>query len=171
MFSFKGFTTQDRNTHLEHLEDDIINRGTKGGENAINFLKSIRNMLSGSSSKKVNMTVKWDGAPAIICGTNPENGKFFVGTKAVFNKNPKINYTNADIRKNHSGELAIKLTIALRELSRLGIKGVLQGDFLFAQSDLKKIDMDGDAMISFTPNTITYAVPVASNIGRQISRA
>ena len=171
MFSFKGFTTQDRNTHLEHLEDDIINRGTKGGENAINFLKSIRNMLAGSSNKKVNMTVKWDGAPAIICGTNPENGKFFVGTKAVFNKNPKINYTNADIRKNHSGDLATKLSIALRELSRLGIKGVLQGDFLFTQSDLKKIDMDGDAMISFTPNTITYAVPVASNVGRQISRA
>ena len=171
MFSFKGFTTQDRNTHLEHLEDDIINRGTKGGENAINFLKSIRNMLAGSSNKKVNMTVKWDGAPAIICGINPENGKFFVGTKAVFNKNPKINYTNADIRKNHSGELAGKLILALRELSRLGIKGVLQGDFLFAKSDLKKIDMDGDAMISFTPNTITYAVPVASNIGRQISRA
>ena len=171
MFSFKGFTTQDRNTHLEHLEDDIINRGSKGGQNAINFLKSIRNMLAGSSNKKVNMTVKWDGAPAIICGTNPENGKFFVGTKSVFNKNPKINYTNADIRKNHSGELATKLSIALRELSRLGIKGVLQGDFLFAQSDLKKIDMDGDAMISFTPNTITYAVPVASNIGRQIARA
>ena len=171
MFSFKGFTTQDRNTHLEHLEDDIINRGTKGGENAINFLKSIRNMLAGSSNKKVNMTVKWDGAPAIICGTNPENGKFFVGTKAVFNKNPKINYTNADIRKNHSGDLATKLSIALRELSRLGIKGVLQGDFLFTQSDLKKIDIDGDAMISFTPNTITYAVPVASNVGRQISRA
>ena len=171
MFSFKGFTTQDRNTHLEHLEDDIINRGSKGGQNAINFLKSIRNMLAGSSNKKVNMTVKWDGAPAIICGTNPENGKFFVGTKSVFNKNPKINYTNADIRKNHSGELATKLSIALRELSRLGIKGVLQGDFLFAKSDLKKIDMDGDAMISFTPNTITYAVPVASNVGRQISRA
>ena len=171
MFSFKGFTTKDRNTHLEHLEDDIINRGSKGGQNAINFLKSIRNMLAGSSTKKVNMTVKWDGAPAIICGTNPENGKFFVGTKSVFNKNPKINYTNADIRKNHSGELANKLTIALRELSRLGIKGVLQGDFLFAQSDLKKIDMDGDAMISFTPNTITYAVPVSSNIGRQIARA
>jgi len=171
MFSFKGFTTTERNTHLEHLEDDIINRGTQGGQNAINFLKSIRDMLAGSSNKKVNMTVKWDGAPAIICGINPENGKFFVGTKSVFNKNPKINYTNADIRKNHSGDLATKLSIALRELSRLGIKGVLQGDFLFAKSDLKKIDMDGDAMISFTPNTITYAVPVASNIGRQISRA
>ena len=171
MFSFKGFQTQKKNKHLEHLEDQIIDDGSKGCRNAVNFLKSIRNMLAGQSGKKVNMTVKWDGAPAVICGINPENGKFFVGTKAVFNKNPKINYTNADIRKNHSGELAGKLILALRELSRLGIKGVLQGDFLFAKSDLKKIDMDGDAMISFTPNTITYAVPVASNIGRQIARA
>ncbi len=171
MFSFKGFTTQDRNTHLEHLEDDIINRGSKGGENALNFLRSVRDMLAGSSRKKVNMTVKWDGAPAIICGINPENGKFLVGTKSVFNKNPKVNYTNADIRKNHSGELATKLSIALRELSRLGIKGVLQGDFLFAASDLKSATIDGEKMITFTPNTITYAVPVNSSIGRQISRA
>jgi len=171
MFSFKGFTTTDRNTHLEHLEDDIINRGSKGGENALNFLRSVRNMLAGSSSKKVNMTVKWDGAPAIICGINPENGKFFVGTKSVFNKNAKVNYTNADIRKNHSGELATKLSIALRELSRLGIKGVLQGDFLFAASDLKSATIDGESMITFTPNTITYAVQADSGIGRQISRA
>jgi hypothetical protein len=171
MFSFKGFTTQDKNTHLEHLEDDIINRGTKGGENALNFLRSVRDMLAGSSRKKVNMTVKWDGAPAIICGIDPENGKFFVGTKSVFNKNPKVNYTNADIRKNHSGELATKLSIALRELSRLGIKGVIQGDFLFAASDLKSATIDGESMITFTPNTITYAVQADSGIGKQISRA
>ena len=171
MFSFKGFTTQDKNTHLEHLEDDIINRGSKGGENALNFLRSVRDMLAGSSSKKVNMTVKWDGAPAIICGIDPENGKFFVGTKSVFNKNPKVNYTSADIRKNHSGELATKLSIALRELSRLGIKGVLQGDFLFAASDLKSATIDGESMITFTPNTITYAVQASSGIGKQISRA
>ena len=171
MFSFKGFTTQDKNTHLEHLEDDIINRGSKGGENALNFLRSVRDMLAGSSRKKVNMTVKWDGAPAIICGINPENGKFFVGTKSVFNKNPKVNYTSADIRKNHSGELATKLSIALRELSRLGIKGVLQGDFLFAASDLKSATIEGESMITFTPNTITYAVQADSGIGRQISRA
>jgi hypothetical protein len=171
VFSFKGFITKERNVHLEHLEDDIINRGSKGGENAINFLKSVRNMLAGSSGKKVNMTVKWDGAPAIICGINPENGKFFVGTKSVFNKNPKINYTTGDIRKNHSGALAEKLTIALRELSRLGINGVLQGDFLFSQSDLKKANIDGDNMITFTPNTITYAVPVDSSIGKRIARA
>src|SRR6056300_982226 len=138
MFNFKGFLTQDKNTHLEHLEDDIINRGAVGGDNAINFLKSVRNMLAGTTGSKTNITVKWDGAPAIICGINPENGKFFVGTKSVFNKNPKVNYSTGDIRKNHSGALAEKLSVALRELSRLGIKDVLQGDLLFTQSDLKR---------------------------------
>ena len=171
MFSFKGFFTKEKNTHLEHLEDDIINRGSKGGDNAINFLKSVRNMLAGSSGKKVNMSVKWDGAPAIICGINPENGQFFVGTKSVFNVTPKINYTSADIRRNHSGELANKLSIALRELSKLRISGILQGDFLFSKSDLKSATIDGENMITFTPNTITYAVPVDSVIGKRILRA
>ena len=171
MFSFKGFFTKEKNTHLEHVEDDIINRGSKGGQNAINFLKSIRNMLAGSSGKKVNMSVKWDGAPAIICGINPENGQFFVGTKAVFNVNPKINYTSSDIRRNHTGELANKLNIALRELKKLNISGILQGDFLFSKSDLKTASIDGEDMITFTPNTITYAVPVNSDIGKRIKRA
>ena len=171
MFSFKGFFTKEKNTHLEHVEDDIINRGSKGGENAINFLKSIRNMLAGSSGKKVNMSVKWDGAPAIICGINPENGQFFVGTKSVFNVTPKINYTSSDIRRNHSGELVNKLNIALRELKKLNISGILQGDFLFSKSDLKTAKIDGEDMITFTPNTITYAVPVDSDIGKKINRA
>ena len=115
MFSFKGFFTKDKNTHLEHLEDDIINRGSDGGENAINFLKAVRNMLAGSG-KGTNMTVKWDGAPAIICGVNPENGKFFVGTKSVFNKTPKINYTARDIARNHGGVVADKLRVCLANL-------------------------------------------------------
>ena len=171
MFSFKGFITKEKNTHLEHVEDDIINRGSKGGVNAINFLKSVRNMLAGSSGKKVNMSVKWDGAPAIIAGINPENGKFFVGTKSVFNVTPKINYTVGDIKKNHSGQLANKLTIALRELAKLNITGILQGDFLFDKSDLKPATIDGENMITFTPNTITYAVPINSDIGKRIRRA
>ncbi len=169
MFSFKGFQTQDKNTHLEHLEDDIINRGAKGGDNAINFLKSVRNMLAGSSGG-VNMTVKWDGAPAIICGVNPENGKFFVGTKSVFNKTPKINYTSRDIARNHSGVVADKLNVCLVNLSRLRIKGILQGDLLFT-NDLKAINIDGEKMVSFTPNTITYAVPIKSDLGRRIIKA
>ena len=169
MFSFKGFQTQDKNTHLEHLEDDIINRGAVGGENAVNFLKAVRNMLAGSG-KGTNMTVKWDGAPAIICGVNPENGKFFVGTKSVFNKNPKINYTSRDISRNHSGVVADKLNVCLANLSRLRIKGILQGDLLFT-NDLKAINIDGEKMVSFTPNTITYAVPMSSDLGRRIMKA
>ena len=97
MFSFKGFITKDRNVHLEHLEDDIINRGSKGGENAINFLKSVRDMLAGSSRAKVNMTVKWDGAPAVFAGTDPRDGKFFVAKKGIFNKNPKVYKTDAEV--------------------------------------------------------------------------
>jgi len=170
MFSFKGFQTQDTNTHLEHLEDDIINRGSKGGENAIQFLKSVRNMLAGSSRGKANVTVKWDGAPAIICGINPENGKFFVGTKSVFNVTPKINYTNRDIDNNHGGEVAKKLKVCLAYLSKLNIKGILQGDLLFTD-DTKMISIDGEKMVSFTPNTITYAMPVDSDIGRKIISA
>ena len=171
MFSFKGFITTEKNTHLEHLEDDIINRGSEGGKNAVNFLKSVRNMLAGSASGRVNMSVKWDGAPAIIAGRNPENGKFFVGTKSVFNKTPKINYTPGDIARNHSGPVAAKLLVCLRELKRLGITGIYQGDLLFTKGDTKVANIDGERMITFTPNTITYAVPVSSSLGRKIIRA
>ena len=170
MFSFKGFFTNDKNTHLEHLEDDIINRGSKGGVNAINFLKAVRDMLAGHSGTKINTTVKWDGAPAIICGVNPENGKFFVGTKSVFNVTPKINYTTADIRQNHSGAVAQKLSVCLAHLSTLNIKQILQGDLLFT-NDTKSVSIDGEKMISFTPNTITYAVQASSGIGKKIARA
>ncbi len=170
MFNFKGFLTQDKNTHLEHLEDDIINRGAVGGDNALNFLKSVRNMLAGTTGSKTNITVKWDGAPAIICGINPENGKFFVGTKSVFNKSPKINYTVADIRKNHGGVVAQKLEVCLANLKRLNIKGILQGDLLFT-NDKKVLSIDGEKMLSFTPNTITYAVPQNSGIGKRIANA
>ena len=170
MFSFKGFFTKDKNTHLEHLEDDIINRGSKGGVNAINFLKAVRDMLAGHSGTKINTTVKWDGAPAIICGVNPENGKFFVGTKSVFNVTPKINYTTADIRRNHSGAVAQKLSVCLSHLSSLNIKQILQGDLLFT-NDKKAVSIGGDKMISFTPNTITYAVQASSGIGKKIARA
>ena len=170
MFNFKGFLTNDKNTHLEHLEDDIINRGSSGGVNAINFLKSVRDMLAGNSGAKINTTVKWDGAPAIICGVNPENGKFFVGTKSVFNKTPKINYTTADIRQNHSGAVAQKLSVCLNHLSSLNIKQILQGDLLFT-NDKKMAAIRGEKMITFTPNTITYAVQADSSIGKKIARA
>ena len=171
MFSFKGYSSSGTNTHLEHLEDSIINDGAKGGRNAIAFLKSLQKMLVGNSSKKVNVTVKWDGAPAIVCGINPENNKFFVGTKSVFNRTPKINYTVSDINRNHSGPVAAKLAVCLRELKKLGIRGIVQGDLLFTNEDKKLVSIDGQSMISFTPNTITYAFPVDSPAGRRVARA
>ena len=171
MYSFKQFLSEARNTHLEHLEDEIINNGYEGGLNAVEFLKSLRNMLTGSSRRKLNVSVKWDGAPAVFCGTNPENGKFFVGSKSVFNVTPKINYTQADIRRNHSGGLVDKLSVCLKELPKLNIKGVVQGDLLFTPGDLKSVTIRGEDAIAFTPNTITYAVPENTDLARKIKRA
>ena len=162
MQGFQEFLTEARNTHLEHLEDEIINNGTKGAKTSIEFLKSIKKMLQGGKGGS-SISVKWDGAPAVFCGINPENGKFFVGTKSIFNATPKINYTNADIKRNHGGALADKLMVALKYLSKLGIKGVLQGDLLFTSDDKKTATVDGQKSIIFTPNTITYAVPVVKS--------
>ncbi len=157
---------------MEHLEDEMWNGGSVGVKNALNFARGVAEMLSGSSSSSVNITTKWDGAPAIICGINPENKKFFVGTKSVFNKaTPKINYTNSDIDKNHSGDLANKLKTALKHLSKLGIKNVIQGDFMFSSSDLGSMKVDGESHITFTPNTITYAVKDGGPIAKEIKNA
>ena len=171
MYSFKQYLSESKNTHLEHLEDEIINNGYEGGLNAVEFLKSLRNMLVGSSGRKVNVSVKWDGAPAVICGVNPENGKFFVGSKSVFNVTPKINYTPADIRKNHKGGLVDKLIVALKELKKLNIKGVVQGDFLYTPDEIKTATIRGEKVITFTPNTITYAIPSDSNLENRILKS
>ena len=159
MQKFQDYLVEDKNTHLEHLEDEIINNGSKGAKTAIEFLKSIKQMLQGGSGGST-VSVKWDGAPAVFCGINPENKKFFVGTKSIFNKTPKINYTNADISRNHGGALADKLKICLKYLPSLGISGILQGDLLFTSGDKKTATVAGQKSIVFTPNTITYAVPV-----------
>ena len=161
MQGFKQVLNEDRNTHLEHLEDEIINNGTSGAKTSIEFLKSIKKMLQGGKGGST-VSVKWDGAPAIFCGINPENGRFFVGTKSIFNATPKINYTVSDISRNHGGALADKLAVALKYLPSLGIKGVIQGDLLFTDDDKKMANVNGEKSVVFTPNTITYAVPVAS---------
>jgi len=165
------FLTEDKNTHLEHLEDDILNNGMAGGQNAINFLSSLSDMLEGNTKRPMNVTVKWDGAPAIFAGTNPENGKFFVGSKSIFNKTPKINYTDADIRKNHGGGLAEKLQVALKYFPALGISGIWQGDLLYTDNDLGRETIDDEKMLVFTPNTITYAIPDHSILAARIKRS
>jgi hypothetical protein len=163
---------EGKNVHLEHLEDNVLNNGVSGARESINFLRSLRNMLAGHSDVKVNVTTKWDGAPAIFCGINPENGKFFVGTKSVFNKNAKLNYTDADIDENHPSEgLNDKLKIALAYLPKLGIKGILQGDMMFTKDDLKHETIDGEEYLIFQPNTIVYAVPTNTKLAKMMQAA
>ena len=162
-------TKEGKNVHLEHIEDEVLNRGVIGARESIDFLRSLRNMLAGHAETKVNITTKWDGAPAIFAGINPENGKFFVGTKSVFNKNAKLNYTEDDIDVNHpSGGLNEKLKVALRYLPKLGIKGVLQGDMMFSKGDLKRETIDGESYVIFQPNTIVYAVPTDSKLAQSM---
>jgi hypothetical protein len=173
--NFTEYLTEGKegaNLHLEHIEDEVLNRGVVGARSAINFLQSLRDMLAGNSASKVNITTKWDGAPAVFAGTNPENGKFFVGTKGVFNVNPKLNYTDEDIDRNHPAEgLNKKLKVALRYLPKLGIRGILQGDMMFTKGDLKKERIDGEEYIVFQPNTIVYAVPTDSKLAQMMMAA
>ena len=173
---FAQFLTEAKkegaNLHLEHIEDEVLNRGVAGTREAINFLRSLRDMLAGHSESKINVTTKWDGSPAVFCGINPDNGKFFVGTKGVFNANAKLNYTDADIDTNHSGEgLNAKLKVALRYLPKLGIKGVLQGDMMFSKGDVKSQTIDGVEYITFQPNTLVYAVPTESKLAKTMLAA
>jgi len=159
-----------KNLHLEHIEDEILNYGIDGGRASINFLQSLRDMLAGSARSSVNMTVKWDGAPAIFAGVDPEDGKFFVAKKSVFNVSPKLYKTNAEVDADLSGSLNEKFKVALAEFSKLGIKGVLQGDLMFT-NDVSKENIDGISYYTFQPNTIVYAVPVDSNFGKIINKA
>jgi len=166
---FINESKEGKNVHLEHLEDEVLNNGVAGSKASINFLRSLKDMLASSSESKVNVTTKWDGAPAIICGINPENDKFFVGTKGVFAKNPKLNYTNADIDANHPGEgLNVKLKIALKYLKKLNIDGILQGDMMFTKDDIKKETINGEKYITFQPNTLVYAIPEDSKLAKTI---
>ena len=160
-----------KNLHLEHIEDEILNFGVDGGRAAINFLRSLRDMLSGSARSSVSMTVKWDGAPAIFTGIDPSDGKFFVAKKSVFNINPKLYKTDAEIDADLSGELNAKFKVALSEFSKLGIKGVLQGDLMFVKDMVKKEKIDGVNYYTFQPNTIVYAVPVDSDLGQFINKS
>lgn len=156
-----------KNTHLEHLEDEILNRGSAGAEDVISVLQSADDILTGKSND-LGITTKWDGAPAVVCGTCPQTGKFFVGTKSVFNKTtPKICYTESDIDQWYQGALASKLKTCLQYLSQLRIIGIVQGDLLFTDDVIPGV-IGKNKVLTFTPNTITYTVPVGSEAANQI---
>jgi len=167
--NFQEFITESKNTHMTHIEDKVLYGGVKGTREAILALRSLRDMLKGEHDG--NVSVKWDGAPAIFCGTDPSDGKFFVAKKGIFNKNPKVYKTDADIDADTSGDLSVKLKEALKYLPELGIKGVIQGDFLYSKSDLSVATIKGEKYLTFHPNTIVYALPVKSDGAKAVKKS
>ena len=171
MIKFSQHITESKNLHMTHAEDSVLDGGVVGTRNVINYFRSIRDMLSGKAGSAVNISVKWDGAPAIFAGKDPSDGKFFIAKKGVFNKNPKIYKTEQEIDNDIAGDLNNKFKVALKELSKLGIEGVIQGDFLYTKDDLQKTTIDGESYITFHPNTIVYAIPEKSELARKIQRS
>ena len=168
MLRFNDFLIEQKNTHMTHVEELIFMKGVEGTRQAIEFLRDVRNALTSNSKSKVNITVKWDGAPAIFAGTDPSDGKFFVAKKGIFNKNPKVYKSEKEI--DVGGELGEKFKIAFRNFKDLGIKGVIQGDLMFT-NDVKTENIDGKAYLTFQPNTIVYAVEKDSELGKMINKA
>jgi len=154
---FKNFITEQKNTHMTHIEDKVLYGGVNGTRQAINALRELRDMLSGQTKSK--LSTKWDGAPAIFCGTDPSDGNFFIAKKGIFNKNPQLFKSAQEIDAELSGDLAVKMKLALKHVPELGIKGIIQGDFLFSTGDTSNEVIEGDKYTTFHPNTIIYAIP------------
>ena len=176
MKSFSSYLAEAaKNTHMTHIEDAVIYGGVNGARQSINALRELRDMLAGQTESKTDVTVKWDGAPAVFCGIVPaENekaGQFFVGKKSVFNVEPKYYTTPEEVDADTSGDLAAKLKSALKYLRGVVTEGVFQGDFMFGEGDVTTEMIDGTNYYVFQPNTIVYAVPVDSDAGREIKAA
>jgi len=161
--NLKQHIAEAKNTHMTHIEDMVIDGGVDGARAAIFALRDLRDMLAGSTNDTKQITVKWDGAPAVFAGIDPSDGKFFVAKKGIFNKNPMVYKSVKEVKADTSGDLAAKLTVAFQELKKLGIKtGVYQGDIMFTKKDLKNQTIDGKKYVTFHPNTIVYAIPVGA---------
>jgi hypothetical protein len=169
MQTFKSTLTEQKNTHMTHIEDKVLYGGVDGTRQAIMALRSLRDMLKGTHEGSIS--VKWDGAPAVFCGIDPRDKKFFVAKKGIFNKNPKVYKTDADIDADTSGDLNAKLKLCLKYLPELGIKGVVQGDLLFTSGDVKTSKIKGDRFVTFHPNTIMYAIPAGTPAATIVKKA
>ena len=166
---FREYITEQKNTHMTHIEDKVLYGGVNGTREAILALRSLRDMVGGVHDGRVS--VKWDGAPAVFAGIDPRDGKFFVAKKGIFNKSPKVYKTDADIDADTSGDLNTKMKLALEHLPSLGIRGVVQGDFLFSSSDVKTKKIKGKSYVTFHPNTIVYAIPSGTQMAREVKSA
>jgi len=167
MENFKSYITEKKNTHMTHIEDMVIYGGVNGTREAIMALRELRDMLQGQKEGKVS--VKWDGAPAIFAGIDPSDGEFFVAKKGIFNKSPKVYKSTDDVDADTSGDLADKLKLALHYLPELGIKNVVQGDFLYGSRDLSTNTIKGKKYLTFHPNTLIYAVPAGTPMAKDIA--
>ena len=172
---------EDKNTHLDHAEELVFIQGTEGIKRAVGTFTKLLNTLDGQGGGDA-ITTKWDGSPAVFAGTDPEDGKFFVGTKGVFAQKAKLNKSPEDIETNHpdttkndepvsKAGLRSKLNTSLEHLKDLGIEGVLQGDLLFTKGDLKQVTIEGKPHLAFKPNTITYVVPADSKTAKEMQAA
>ena len=164
---FKQYITEQKNTHMTHIEDKVLYGGVAGTREAILALRSLRDALGGVHDGRVS--VKWDGAPAVFAGVDPRDGRFFVAKKGIFNKSPVVYKTNADIDADTSGDLNAKLKLALKHFPSLGIKGVIQGDFLFGPGDVKTKKIKGKQYVTFHPNTIVYAIPANTEMAKEVT--
>jgi len=161
------FLNEKKLSHIEHLEDLVYQ---KSGKDLVQDLYKLVSSLS--SGQGMTWQAKLDGAPAIVAGWHPENGKFFVGTKSLFNKTPKVNYTAKDVDVNHKGGLAVKLKDALTHLESVIPKGkIYQGDFMFSKADISTKKIDGKSYYTFKPNTLLYAIPTDTPLGKEIAKA
>ena len=152
--------------HLEHLEDEMLNYGVRGCHAAVDFLRELRKMVGRKPTGSM-MQTKWDGAPSVVCGKHPYTGRFFVGTKSVFNiTEPKLCYFDDDVDTYYQGDLANKLKASLEHFKKLDIGGVIQGDLLYTD-DVVEEEINGQKLYTFRPNTITYAIPVDHPLGEQ----
>jgi len=153
-------------THLEHPEDLMVDHGVAGYHHAVEALKDVHHKLSGQFNT-TKVTEKYDGSPSIVAGIDPKTNRFFVATKSAFNKDPKINYTNEDILKNHGHApgLVSKLQAALEHLPKVfPKKGVYQGDLMHTADDVHEVGKE----VSFTPNTLMYSTDKKGEEGKKI---
>ena len=160
--------------HLEHLEDEMLNYGSEGCAASVSFLEELAKMLGHKSSATGFLQTKWDGAPSVVCGTDPATDIFFVGTKSVFNKiDPKLCASEGAIDRWYGDKpnLAKGLKFALKYFKQLDIKGVVQGDLMFTDSTRKEETINGEKLYTFTPNTITYGIPVDHPIGVEVGQS
>jgi hypothetical protein len=179
-------TVDGKNLHLEHLDDEIWNRGHQGAVEAIHYLEGAAGLLLGSSDQRYFATKKWDGSPALLVGTDPETGEFVMGDKGIFSKTKENRiYKAGDVDrvkpdKKVEGKtvdrtgLRTKLKTAFNYLKDLNYGDkILQGDLLWTQGDgTSGFQMiDGENYWTFTPNLLTYAVPADSDLAQRMSRS